>query len=43
MREKDQEPKSAALPTDEGFALMLETACEDFENLQDIIAGGGQD
>jgi hypothetical protein len=25
--------------TDQAFALMLETACEDFENLQDLISG----
>jgi hypothetical protein len=35
-----EKPTSSALPTDLGFALMLETACEDFENLRDVIAGG---
>jgi hypothetical protein len=33
----DQEQKPETLAPDEAFALMLETACEDFENLQDLV------
>jgi hypothetical protein len=38
MREMHTAP-APNTSTEEPFALMLETACEDFENLQDLVGG----